>query len=180
MMASITLLADVFHETARALSEGKNQRQRLRVVAACLLEDAEDPAPLFPVDGALDCSLVSISISIGERADALRLLVCRLPSTTESSSSATLAGLMANAIAMNVVGWTNASVALITMPAPQGVWPQVLALAGRGIREPAPGIGAVVAELGTGNERYQVIACLLGDQRTDLAQWSPAIANGAA
>lgn len=178
MMASITLLADVFHETARALSGEKNQRQRLRVVAACLLEDAEDPAPLFPVDGALDCSL--ISISIGEQADALRLLVCRLPSATDAPASATLAELMANAIAMNVVGWTNAPVGLTTMPAPQGVWPQVLALAAHGIREPAPGIGAVVAELGTGNERYQVIACLLGDQQTDLAQWSPATANGVA
>ena len=87
---------------------------------------------------------------------------------------------MANAIAMNVVGWTNAPVSLTTLPAPQGVWPQVLALAGHGIREPALGIGAVVAELGTGDERYQVIACLLGDQQTDLAQWNPATVNGVA
>ena len=39
---------------------------------------------------------------------------------------------------------------------------------------------AVVAELGTGDERYQVIACLLGDQQTDLAQWNPATTNGVA
>lgn len=177
MIASITLLADVFHETARALAAGKRQRQRLRVAAACLLEGAEDPAPLFPLEGALDCAL--IGFGIGAQTDALRLLVCRGPAGAGAPTSAALAELMANGIAMNVIGWTNETVGFTTLPPPQGAWPEVLTLAGKGIREPAPGIGVVVAELGTGDERYQVIACLLGDQQACLSHWTAATAGGA-
>ncbi|HEX3135013.1 MAG TPA: hypothetical protein VHX44_15720 [Planctomycetota bacterium] len=172
MIASITMLADAFHETARTLVSG--QRQRLRVVAARLLEGAEDPTPLLPSGGALDCTL--ISLGIGEQADALRLLVCRQPSFVIAPSSSTLAGLMANAIAMKIISWTTATVGFAMLPAPQGGWPDVLALAAQGIRSPAPGIGVVVAELGMGDARCQVLACLLGDQQAGIAQWVPSTA----
>lgn len=172
MIASITMLADAFHETAGTLVSG--QRQRLRVVAARLLEDAEDPTPLFPAEGTLDCSL--ISLGIGEQADALRLLICCESSCGAAPSSATLAGLMTNAIAMKVIGWTGATVGVATLPAPHGGWPAVLALAAQGIRSPAPGIGVVVAELGAGDKRCRVLACLLGDQQTGIAQWVPTTA----
>lgn len=176
MIASITLLADAFHETARAL--GGTQRQRLRVLAARLLEDAEDPTPLFPSVSSvpstaeLDCAL--ISLGIGEHADALRLLVCRSHAGAGAPTSATLAGLMSNAIAMKIIAWTNATVGFATLAAPQGQWPQVLTLAGDGIRSPAPGIGVVVAELG--ESRCPVLACLLGDNHAGIAQWVPTTA----
>lgn len=173
MIASITLLADVFHETARALAKGG--RQRLRVAAACLLENEEDPSPLFPVTGDLDCAL--ISLSIGDQTDALRLLVCRGPSATDVPSSTMIAELMAKGIAMNVTGWANATVGITVLPGPQGGWPAVLATAAEGIRAPAPGVGVVVAELGADDARYQVLAGLLGDQQAGLSSWAPTAAG---
>lgn len=171
MIASITLLADAFHETARALGGGA-QRQRLRVVAARLLEDAEDPTPLFAATGELDCAL--IGLALGGHADALRLLVCRGRAGGATPRSATLAALMANAMAMKIIGWTGDTVGFATLAAPQGGWPQVLTPAGAGIREPAPGIGVVVAELG--DARHPVLACLLGDGQAGIAQWVPTTA----
>jgi len=172
MIASITLLADVFHETARALGNGV--RQRVRVVAARLLEDADNPLSLFPATGALDCAL--ISLSIGDQPDALRLLVCRQPASAGSPPSATIADLMANAIAVQVIGWTNATVEFAALPAPRGGWPEVLAVAAHGINDREPGIGVVVVELGTGDMRYHVLACLLGNQHAGLAHWAPTTA----
>jgi hypothetical protein len=171
MIASITLLADALHETARALGGGA-QRQRLRVVAARLLEDAEDPTPLLSHTGELDCAL--ISLAVGGHADALRLLVCRGCAGGGAPRSATLAALMADAMAMKIIGWTGDTVVSTTLAAPQGGWPRVLAPAGAGIREPAPGIGVVVGELG--DARHPVLACLLGDGQAGIAQWIPTAA----
>ena len=99
MIASITLLADAFHETARVLA--LTQRLRLRVVAARLLEDVEDPASLFADAGELSCTVVSLAL--GEQSDALRLLICRPRIGNQGITSESLADLMANAIAMKII-----------------------------------------------------------------------------
>lgn len=167
MIASITLLADALHETARAL--GGTQRQRLRVVAARLLEDAEDPTPLMPDAGELDCAVVSLGL--GEHTDALRLLVCRQRDCAAVPTAATLAALMSNAIAMKIIAWTGSTIGFATLEPPHGVWPQVLGNVAADIRSRAPGIGVVVAELG--DARCPVLACLLGDDQAGIAQWVP-------
>lgn len=166
MIAAITLLADALHETARMLSDS---RQRLRVVAARLVEDGEDPAPLFPASGELDCALVSLGL--GEQVDALRLLVCRPLQCAGAPASATLAATMANAIAMKLIGWTGAAVAFTTLAAPVGAWPRVVGQAVVGIRSPASSIGVVVAEFG--EARCPVLACMVGDDHAAIAQWVP-------
>jgi hypothetical protein len=169
MIASITLLADAFHETARVLAV--TQRQRLRVVAARLVENMEDPASLFADAGELSCTV--ISLTLGEQADALRLMICRPRGGNQELTSECLADLMANAIAMKIITWTSNDVGFACVPSPRGQWPEVIPQAMSGMRSPASGIGVVVAEIGSGGARCRVLACLFGDEQAGIAQWVP-------
>lgn len=169
MIASITLLADAFHETARVLAV--TQRQRLRVVAARLLDDQLDTASLFADAGELSCTV--ISLAIGEQADALRLLVCRPRDGNQELTSGGLADLMANAIAMKIIAWNSSTVGFACVSSECGHWPEVIPQARSGMRSPASAIGVVVAEIGSGAARGRVLACLFGDDQAGIAQWVP-------
>jgi hypothetical protein len=111
-----------------------------------------------------------VSLGIGEQADALRLLLCR-PRAGSGRDAASLVVPMANAVAMQVIAWSGASIGFASVVAPTGRWPLVLGEAAHGIRVPATGIGVVVAEVG--DSRLPVVAALIGDGNAGIAQWVP-------